>query len=355
MSDALFQIISLELGRSFGLAPVSHPYRPSGGRSGGGEGGRDAGGASWPWDAPPSSLRPAPYEPGQGQRPAAHEPGRGSRPASSEPGGRAPSGSGRHAEVRVPYGQERDVDPWGLFDPSAAAKAPSSPRGPESAAPSPQPSTLPSPVAAPVAPIDPRDPWGLKAAAPGSGEASGPPAVGPGEARDPWGLRGSGPGGGPSAGPAPAGEPSARPVQAGEPSAAAPSGLPSPSAVQTPLPSIGSAPSALRFIAQVRGTYLLCEGHDGLYVLDQHAAAERVTFHRLRQQFASRQVALQPLLFPTVVEVSASEATFVEENAELVLSAGLDARAMGPTSVAVHAVPQILRRADAERLLRDLL
>jgi DNA mismatch repair protein MutL len=126
-------------------------------------------------------------------------------------------------------------------------------------------------------------------------------------------------------------------------------------AAQTPLPSIGGASKAMRFVAQVRGTYLICEGHDGLYVLDQHAAAERVTFHRLRQQFASRQVALQPLLFPTVVEVSASEAAFVEENAELVLSAGLDARPVGPTSVAVHAVPQILRRADAERLLRDLL
>ncbi|HEU4532837.1 MAG TPA: hypothetical protein VFS00_01920 [Polyangiaceae bacterium] len=108
-------------------------------------------------------------------------------------------------------------------------------------------------------------------------------------------------------------------------------------------------------MAQVRGTYLICEGPDGLYVLDQHAAAERVTFHRLRQQFASRQVAVQPLLFPIVVEVSATEAAFVEENAELVLAAGIDARAVGPSSVAVHGVPQIVKRADAERLLRDLL
>jgi DNA mismatch repair protein MutL len=125
--------------------------------------------------------------------------------------------------------------------------------------------------------------------------------------------------------------------------------------VQPPLPSFAAGSKGLRFVAQVRGTYLICEGPDGLYVLDQHAAAERVTFHRLRQAFATRQVAVQPLLFPVVVEVSAAEAAFVEENAELVLAAGVDARALGPTSVAVHGVPQIVRRADAERLLRDLL
>ena len=61
--------------------------------------------------------------------------------------------------------------------------------------------------------------------------------------------------------------------------------------------------SSLRFVAQLRQTYLLCEGDDGIYLLDQHAAAERVTFTRLRRDYQSRAVPAQALLFPTIVEV----------------------------------------------------
>ncbi|MGA7121397.1 MAG: DNA mismatch repair endonuclease MutL, partial [Polyangiaceae bacterium] len=58
------------------------------------------------------------------------------------------------------------------------------------------------------------------------------------------------------------------------------------------LPSVGFY-SSLEFLAQVRSTFLVCSGSDGLYILDQHAAAERVTFHRLRRAFASRSIAMQ--------------------------------------------------------------
>ncbi len=113
--------------------------------------------------------------------------------------------------------------------------------------------------------------------------------------------------------------------------------------------------AGLRFVAQVRGTYLLCEGEDALYLLDQHAAAERVTFHRLKRQFASRSVALQPLLLPVVVDVTAEDVALVEERADDLLAAGIDARPVAMTRIAVHAVPQIVARADPERLVRDLL
>ena len=63
--------------------------------------------------------------------------------------------------------------------------------------------------------------------------------------------------------------------------------------------------ASLEFLAQVRGTFLVCSGADGLYVLDQHAAAERVTFDRLRRAFASRTIATQRLLIPEVVELLA--------------------------------------------------
>ncbi len=112
---------------------------------------------------------------------------------------------------------------------------------------------------------------------------------------------------------------------------------------------------SLRYLAQLRATFLLCEGEDGLYILDQHAAAERVTYHRLRDAYASRGVARQKLLFPVIVSVSAGEVALVEEGEESVLAAGFEMRPAGPTQVAVHAVPQLLSRASPERLVRDLL
>ena len=112
---------------------------------------------------------------------------------------------------------------------------------------------------------------------------------------------------------------------------------------------------ALRFVAQVRSTFLICEGSDGLYLLDQHAAAERVTFDRLKKGYDARAVTKQALLFPVVVSASVNEVAIVEEAQEAIAGTGLDVRVAGATQLAVHAVPTLLGRASPERLLRDLL
>jgi DNA mismatch repair protein MutL len=112
---------------------------------------------------------------------------------------------------------------------------------------------------------------------------------------------------------------------------------------------------ALRFVAQIRSMFFVCEGSDGLYLLDQHAAAERVTFHRLKRGFDARQVASQKLLFPVVVTVTPSEAALVEEQSDLIGRTGLDVRIAGASALAVHAVPLLLVKASPESLLRDLL
>jgi DNA mismatch repair protein MutL len=113
--------------------------------------------------------------------------------------------------------------------------------------------------------------------------------------------------------------------------------------------------SSLRFVAQLKQTYLLCEGDDGIYLLDQHAAAERVTFTRLRRDYRSRAVPAQALLFPTMIEVSAAEAEIVEQLGKEIAEVGLDVRVRGPETVSIHAVPKLLQRGSPERLLRDLL
>ncbi len=112
---------------------------------------------------------------------------------------------------------------------------------------------------------------------------------------------------------------------------------------------------SLEFLAQVRTMFLVCGGSDGLYVIDQHAAAERVTFNRLRRDFASRSIATQRLLLAEVVELLPTECALLEERAMDVAALGVELRAVGPNAVAVHAVPTLLSRARPERIVRDLV
>ncbi|EYF02187.1 DNA mismatch repair endonuclease MutL [Chondromyces apiculatus] len=205
---------------------------------------------------------------------------------------------------------------------------------------------------------------------------------GPAEAQgtgDPWGLGGEVQ----AAGPVVRAEPKApAPVNAqlpflalvtsGEgaqrsPASASASGAPrpQPGAPLTAYPTAGQILSAtaerptvfrgLRFAAQVRATFLVCEGADGIYFLDQHAAAERVTFHRLREGYVAREVASQKLLFPVLLQATPAEVAMVEEAQDDIARTGLEMRPAGPAQLAVHAVPRILARAAPERLARDLL
>jgi len=111
----------------------------------------------------------------------------------------------------------------------------------------------------------------------------------------------------------------------------------------------------LRFVGQLRGMFLLCEGDDGLYVLDQHAAAERVTFDRLRRAYAARAVASQRLLAGEIVELLPAEVAALEENAEAVAALGIEIRAVGISAVAVHSVPALVARASPSRLVHDVV
>ncbi len=131
--------------------------------------------------------------------------------------------------------------------------------------------------------------------------------------------------------------------------------LPAPApALARDAPLVPQAPR-LRALAQVRRLYIVAEGEQGLVVLDQHAADERIQYDRLRKQFAERAVVLQRLLLPERVVVSAREAALIEAHQEEIARAGIEVSLIGADSAAIHAVPAILRRAPPERLLRDLL
>lgn len=112
--------------------------------------------------------------------------------------------------------------------------------------------------------------------------------------------------------------------------------------------------AGLRFVAQLRRTYLLCESEDALVILDQHAASERVHFERLRRAIAERGVPRQSLLLPSIVKLEPAHVTALRDGEEVALRMGLDVRPVTADSVAVHAVPAIAARVDPDLLAREL-
>lgn len=112
---------------------------------------------------------------------------------------------------------------------------------------------------------------------------------------------------------------------------------------------------SMRVLGQVRRMLIVCESEDGLHILDQHAADERIKYDGLRKTHGRNEVASQRLLFPERIEVSAAEAVLVEERRDEITRLGLDVAAVGEHTVAVHAVPQLVHKAPPARLLRDVL
>ena len=109
-----------------------------------------------------------------------------------------------------------------------------------------------------------------------------------------------------------------------------------------------------RFL-QVMDLYLLLEGPEGLLVVDQHALHERVVYERLVRQHDAREVQVQRLLTPVVVEVTPDEQAWLLQMQHELQQEGLLVDAFGSTAVAVHGLPAVLAKTDPRRLVRDLL
>ena len=117
----------------------------------------------------------------------------------------------------------------------------------------------------------------------------------------------------------------------------------------TEVPPLGFA------VAQLAGVYILAENREGLVVVDMHAAHERITYEKLKRSFDDRNLVRQPLLVPETVSVAESEADLAENSGEALEQLGLVVDRTGPSTVTVREVPALLRNADAESLLRDVL
>jgi DNA mismatch repair protein MutL len=106
---------------------------------------------------------------------------------------------------------------------------------------------------------------------------------------------------------------------------------------------------------QLHDRYVVEEAPDGIRIIDQHALHERVLLEEMRRQYKSADVPRQLLLLPAVVEVTGGERARLEEHRVVLESMGLVVDDFGPSSIVVRSVPALLRDADPQGLVRDLL
>ena len=106
---------------------------------------------------------------------------------------------------------------------------------------------------------------------------------------------------------------------------------------------------------QLHNTYLVAETPDGILIVDQHALHERILFEDIMARLASGPLESQRLLLPVTLSVTDREMAAVEEHQEALGHLGIEAAALGPRSVGIHAFPTLLERADPAGVLRDFL
>jgi DNA mismatch repair protein MutL len=111
----------------------------------------------------------------------------------------------------------------------------------------------------------------------------------------------------------------------------------------------------LRLIGQIGATYLIAEGPDGLYLIDQHAAHERVLFEKLMLQHAQKNIPSQTLLTPVVVTLPPSSGAVISSQLSVLAKFGFEVEPFGPNSFQIRAMPALFGNADPAAALRALV
>ncbi len=114
-------------------------------------------------------------------------------------------------------------------------------------------------------------------------------------------------------------------------------------------------PAALTFKGELFRTYLIYECGDDAYIVDQHAAHERLIYDRLRAKWEAREVVSQPMLAPYVAELNAQEHAFLAKNYDILREIGFEIEDFGGTSAKISAVPSDLMGMDLAAFLREVL
>ncbi|QEA40497.1 DNA mismatch repair endonuclease MutL [Pistricoccus aurantiacus] len=118
---------------------------------------------------------------------------------------------------------------------------------------------------------------------------------------------------------------------------------------ETQAPPLGYA------LAQLQGVYILAQSARGLVVVDMHAAHERITYERMKQQVHAGSLDTQALLVPVSLAVGSKEIAIAESERETFVRLGVELDVAGPETLLVRRLPALLGKADVEPLIRDML
>ena len=108
-------------------------------------------------------------------------------------------------------------------------------------------------------------------------------------------------------------------------------------------------------IAQLHGIYVIAQNARGMVLVDMHAAHERILYEQLKMALDADAMAVQHLLIPVTFYVTEEAVSIVEEQQQVLASLGFEIAVLSPTTLAVRAIPALLKNADAEALARDVL
>jgi DNA mismatch repair protein MutL len=111
----------------------------------------------------------------------------------------------------------------------------------------------------------------------------------------------------------------------------------------------------LRVLGQIVNTYIIAEGPDGLYLIDQHAAHERILYDRISAQWAQKEVEVQGLLQPITIELSPREEETLRASKEFLAEFGFTIEHFGNRSYVIRAIPALLARANIIEIMSVLL
>jgi DNA mismatch repair protein MutL len=140
------------------------------------------------------------------------------------------------------------------------------------------------------------------------------------------------------------------------PSPAAVSSLPAPESAPAPMVRRPAAEAhAFKILGVLGKLYVLLENENGLVLVDQHAAHERILFEEMRRRMEQQGVPTQRLLLPLTLEVSPKDSVWLAEHAGLLARAGLGLEPFGENTFKLDALPTFLRADDPAQLLREII